>query len=152
MSYVKRTLQEGETIELTAKLHWINYVYPMLLLLLAGVLWLFYITPGGFNKSDFFWLVVLCGGYGVYEFLKRWVMEMVVTNKRVVLRKGILAIDSDELKNAKIEGIEVEMTVLGRILNYGDVCFAGVGVNRFKFPAVANPREVKTRADEIVGE
>ncbi len=152
MSYVKRTLQADEKVELTAKLHWINYVYPVFLFMVSSALWLFYVTPSSFNKSDFFWLVIFCAGYGVYEFLKRWVMEMVVTNKRVVLRKGIIAIDSDELKNAKIEGIEVEMTVLGRILNYGDVCFAGVGINKFKFPAVARPREVKTKADEIVGE
>ena len=152
MSYVKRTLQSDETVELWVKLHWINYLYAFSLFVVSGVLWIYYITPGSFNKSDFFWLSIFFAGWGGYEFLKLWTREMAVTNKRVVLRKGIIGIDSDELKNLKIEGIEVEQSVIGRILNYGTVCFGGVGVGRLVFENVDNPWEIKRRADEIVGE
>jgi len=153
MSYVKKTLQNGEIVELTAKLHWINYITSFLLFILAGLLWLYYIIPDDeYNKSDIFWLVLFFAGWGGYQFLKLWVIEMAVTNKRVVLRKGIIAIDTDELKNTKIEGIEVEQSVMGRILNYGNVCFGGVGVGKLVFTNVSRPLEIKRRAEEIVGE
>ncbi len=152
MSYVKGTLQSGEEIGLVAKLHWINYFGCALLALLAVAIWIYYITPGDYNKSDIFWLVVFFGGWSAYEFLKLWTREMAVTNKRVVLRKGIISIDSDEIKNPKIEGIEVEQSVMGRILNYGDVCFAGVGIGKLRFSNVAKPWQVKRRAEEIIGE
>ena len=152
MSYVKKTLQTGEVVELTAKLHWINYFFSFLLLVLSALLWVYYLIPGDYNKSDFFWLVLFFAGEGCYQFLKLWVIEMAITNKRVVLRKGIIAIDTDELKNMKIEGIEVEQSVLGRILNYGNVCFGGVGVGKLVFANVSRPLEIKRRAEEIVGE
>ena len=152
MSYVKKTLQADEVVELEAKLHWINYVYVALLFLLSGLVFLYYITPDDYNKSDLFWLVLFFAGWGIYQFLKLWVMEMAVTNKRVVLRKGIIAIDTDELKNMKIEGIELEQSVLGRILGYGDVCFGGVGIGKLRFSNISHPLEVKRKAEEIVGE
>ena len=84
--------------------------------------------------------------------MRRWCIEMAVTDKRVVLRKGIISIDSDEIKNLKVEGIEVEQSVMGRILNYGDVAFSGVGVAKLRFSDVARPRDVKRHAEEITGE
>ena len=152
MSYVKKTLQSGEEVALEAKLHWINYLFAFMLWLFSGVLWIYYLTLGDYNKSDIFWLVLFFALWGGYQFLKLWVMEMVVTNKRVVLRKGIIAIDTDELKNMKIEGIEVEQTVMGRILNYGNVCFGGVGIGKLVFANISKPLEIKRRAEEIVGE
>ena len=152
MSYVQKTLQEGEVVELRAKLHWINYVYAALLFLLSGLVFGYYISPDDYNKSDLFWLVLFFAGWGTYQFLRLWVIEMVITNKRVVLRKGIIAIDTDELKNMKIEGIELEQSVMGRLLGYGDVCFGGVGIGKLKFSNISHPLDVKRKAEEIVGE
>ena len=152
MSYVKKTLQSDEVVELVAKLHWINYLFAALLFAISALLWMYSLVPEDYNKSDIFWLVLFFAGWGGYQFLKLWVIEMAVTNKRVVLRKGIIAIDTDELKNMKIEGIEVEQSVMGRILNYGNVCFGGVGVGRLVFANVSGPLEIKRRAEEIVGE
>ena len=152
MSYVKKTLQNGEVVELTAKLHWINYLFVGFLFAVSALLWIYSLVPEDYNKSDISWLVLFFAGWGVYQFLKLWVIEMAVTNKRVVLRKGIIAIDTDELKNTKIEGIEVEQSVMGRILNYGNVCFGGVGIGKLVFANVSQPLEIKRRAEEIVGE
>lgn len=72
MSYVKGTLQSDEKIELWVRLHWINYLYAIGILFVSLLLWIYYITPGSYNKSDFFWLVVFSAGWGIYEFLKLW--------------------------------------------------------------------------------
>ncbi len=152
MSYIKKTLQNDERIELQVKLHWINYVYPVFLLIMALIMWIYYTILSSYNKSDWFWLVIFSAGWGIYEFLKRWTVEMAVTNKRVVIRRGIIGINSDEIKNLKIEGIEVEQSVMGRILNYGNVCFGGVGVGRLVFNDVDDPWYIKRKADEIVGD
>ena len=152
MSYIKKTMQKDEEIRLPVKLHWINYVGAFSILIVAFLLLIYYMIPDDYDKSDLIVIVVVVAGTAFYQFLKLWFIEMAVTNKRVVLRKGIIAIDSDEIKNSKIEGIEVEQSVFGRILNYGDVCFAGVGVGKLKFSNISQPWEVKRMSDEIIGE
>ena len=152
MSYVRKTLSAGEEIQLWAKLHWINYLQAIGLWVVAVLILGYYLVPEDYDKTDLLWLVMFFGVWGGYLFLKLWTMEMAVTNKRVVLRRGIIGIDSDEIKNLKIEGIEVEQPVLGRILNYGDVCFSGVGVGRLVFKNICRPWEVKSQVEDIVGE
>lgn len=150
MSYVSSTLQKGEKVLLQAKLHWIVYVWPCLLLIFGAWSWLLYLSLS--DDSDLWAVALFFICWSVYEFLRRWCIEMAVTDKRVVLRKGIISIDSDEIKNLKVEGIEVEQSVMGRILNYGDVAFSGVGVAKLRFSDVARPRDVKRHAEEITGE
>ena len=150
MSYVSSTLQKGEKVLLQAKLHWIVYVWPCLLLIFGAWSWLLYLSLP--DDSDLWAVALFFICWSVYEFLRRWCIEMAVTDKRVVLRKGIISIDSDEIKNLKVEGIEVEQPVMGRILNYGDVAFSGVGVAKLRFSDVARPRDVKRYAEEITGE
>lgn len=150
MSYVSSTLQKGEKVLLQAKLHWIVYVWPCLLLIFGAWNWILYLSLP--DDSDLWAVALFFICWSVYEFLRRWCIEMAVTDKRVVLRKGIISIDSDEIKNLKVEGIEVEQSVMGRILNYGDVAFSGVGVAKLRFSDVSHPRDVKRRAEEITGE
>ena len=152
MSYVEKTLSAGEKVEVWAKLHWINYLQAFGVFLVCLLLLAYSLIPEAYPKDDWLCLSVIFGAWSAYLFLKLWTMEMAVTNKRVVLRRGIIGIDSDEIKNLKIEGIEVEQPVLGRILNYGDVCFSGVGVGRLVFKNICHPWEIKRLVEEIVGE
>ena len=78
-------------------------------------------------------------------------MEMVVTNKRVVYRKGIISIKTEELKTDKIESIEVMQSILGRIFRFGNICFSGLGISKVEFKGIDNPWEVKSKVETIIG-
>ena len=152
MSYVKDTLQNDEEILVLPELHWINFALPVLAIIGALILVAADIL---LNLTDhgFLLIAAMLVIYAGYVFLYMKCKEMAVTNKRVVLRKGIIASDGDEMKNYALTGIEVEQSVLGRILNFGDICFSSAGSGRFMrivFSNVKKPRALKAKIEDAV--
>ena len=75
---------------------------------------------------------------------------MVVTNKRVICRKGLLELQTHELKNSKIEGINVSQSIIGRVLDYATISFSGVGTAQVEFKAVISPFATKKQIETII--
>ena len=64
--------------------------------------------------------------------------EYVITNKRVILKSGILSRDALELMVNKCEGLRINQSFIGRIFGFGSILVTTGGVtNTFRF--VANP-------------
>ena len=59
---------------------------------------------------------------------------------------------TEELKNSKVESIEIKQTILGRILDYGTIEFSGTGTSKVYFDNVDSPAAVKTEIDDIIGD
>ena len=57
----------------------------------------------------------------------RWTNEVVVTDRRVIYAHGFIQRHTVEVHMDKIESVDVDQTVLGRILDYGDVTIRGTG-------------------------
>lgn len=154
MSYVKETLSKDEEVKEVVQLHWLNYIFTGLLgiftLLLLFAYCIDYISkkqnPGGE------WIIIFFIGWTVYDFLKLYTTEMVITNKRVICRKGIIAVKTEELKNTKIESIEIKQSILGRIFGYATIWFSGTGTSKVKFEAVDDPWAIKSRVESIIGD
>ena len=68
-----------------------------------------------------------------------WTTETDVTDRRVVHKSGFIKRTSFEIGLDKIESVDVEQSILGRLLNYGDVTILGVGEGREKIPTIAAP-------------
>lgn len=148
MRYIDRSLGIQEKIQYEVKLHWINFLYWWFIVCVCGFFTFdIVINPrgGSFILCTF---LLLC--YSVYGFLSLFMTERIITNKRVVYKEGILSIHTDELKNDKIEGIEVRQTILGRIFNYGDIIFSGIGASKVIFRNIDNPIEIKKKMDELL--
>ena len=60
----------------------------------------------------------------------RWTTETDVTNLRVVHKTGFIKRRTFEMSLDKVESVDVNQSILGRILNYGDVTILGVGEGR----------------------
>jgi uncharacterized membrane protein YdbT with pleckstrin-like domain len=76
-------------------------------------------------------------------FLRRSATEMAVTNKRMVIKTGILSRRTYEILLSKIESIHVEEGLLGRVLGYGSVVVCGTGGTPTPFHQIANPLELR---------
>jgi hypothetical protein len=108
MSYVSKHLIEGETIVYTTGLHWIVLIQAIFLTFLFGaggaaLLILYSRNQGDASGTT---TAMLAGGIAllvvaaiciVSGIVKRNATEMVVTNKRVVLKVGLVTRDSFEL-------------------------------------------------------
>ena len=131
MSYITDSLSEGEEVRALFRLHWFAWV-PMVIWLLLGIL-TFGLT----------WLIAL------YEYLKLRTIEQGVTNKRVILKKGIISRTTEEMKLRSIETVEIRQGVAGRIFGYGAVRVTGRGLSDVVFTGVADPMGVKKSIESI---
>ena len=135
MSYIQNNLQAGEEIKYKADIHWYIFVYPAILLLLGAF---FSSAQTGFIYYIGLLLLLL----GLFQLIKRVLLKMgaeyVVTNKKVILKSGILSRDALELILSKCEGLRINQSVMGRILGFGSIVVTtGGATNIFKF--IANP-------------
>lgn len=84
---------------------------------------------------------------GLLMALPRWVesrtSEFGVTDKRVVVKVGLVRRRTLELLLRQIEAISVEQTVPGRLFNYGTVSLSGTGGVKESFRAIARPLEFR---------
>lgn len=151
MSYVEGTLSQGEEIKEKVQLHWVNYLFTWFLCLVVFLLVLLWLVDATLRQSlesqIFVGVAVL---WAVYDYLRLATIEMVITNKRVICKKGIISVKTQELKTNKIESVEIKQSILGRILGYGTLMFSGTGTAKVRFAAVDNPWEVKSQVETII--
>jgi uncharacterized membrane protein YdbT with pleckstrin-like domain len=76
--------------------------------------------------------------------LKYATTELVVTNKRVFARFGVSKRTSIELLLSKVESVQVQQSILGRLLNYGSIEVAGGGMYSAPVPNISSPGRFRT--------
>ncbi len=151
MSYVKRSLSQDEEIKVEIRLHWLNYLPALIFALLA-----FWCIPYGSDAQErgdipVAWLLaLLLIFFSLCMYLKQASVEMAVTNKRVICKKGIISVKSEELYNGKVESIEIRQSILGRLMGYGTICFSGTGASEVRFVDIDNPDQIKAEIENIV--
>ena len=133
MRYVRRVLQPGETIVYATRQHWVIYLRTIVLLIICILL-----AAAAVSTSDnqnislalgvvaiIFALLGLSAG--LRAFIRRATTELAVTDHRVIYKTGLLARHTIEMNRDKVESVDVDQTILGRILGYGTIIVRGTG-------------------------
>jgi uncharacterized membrane protein YdbT with pleckstrin-like domain len=142
--YIDQILQPGEKVLYSTNAHWIFYLPAILAWIAAAVLLVLSratITEG---------IILLCLSasavvalaalyWTVKAWFHRWTTETDVTNLRVVHKTGFIKRRTFEISLDKVESVDVNQSILGRILNYGDVTILGVGEGRETIATIASP-------------
>jgi uncharacterized membrane protein YdbT with pleckstrin-like domain len=143
--YIDEILQPGEKVLYSTNAHWIFFLPAILLWLLAAVfLVLSGMVPAGSALMLVCWaLAAIVAIFALYKtataWFHRWTTETDVTNLRVIHKTGFIKRRSFEMSLDKIESVDVEQSILGRILNYGDVTVLGVGEGKEPISTIASP-------------
>jgi uncharacterized membrane protein YdbT with pleckstrin-like domain len=147
VAYVHSVLQPGETIKAIGRLHWVNYLKAFLLAAIAGVLLLYgqqEATPVGRSAVYVGWLLL---ALAVVIFLGAWfhrqMTELSVTNHRVIYKTGFIRRHTVEMNMDKVETVNVDQTILGRILGYGTIHVLGTGQGIEGLRRIAHPIDVR---------
>lgn len=157
--YLEQVLATDEQIQETAQLHWINFLkqwgFAFLgTMCLMAFLLLALDAPDSYPMPLFvYYLPVFAIGFfgaAVYQWLKNKTTEMVITNRRVVLKRGIISVHTSEIRNVKVETVRLHQGILGRVLGYGDLVFTGTGVSHTIFSVVASPAKTKAKFEAII--
>jgi uncharacterized membrane protein YdbT with pleckstrin-like domain len=154
MSYIEDSLSDGEKIEHLFKLHWFAWV-PMWIWLVLGLAALGLTGFVALDESLRLWLIlglvilVLTWLVALYELLRLKFIEQGVTNKRVVLKKGIISRRTDEMKITSIETVEINQGFWGRIFGFGTVKVTGKGISDVVYKGIHDPMAVKRQIESI---
>ena len=149
MAYYRKVLRPGEVVRVVGRLHWVIYLQPLLLLGLAVVLGIAWLTvaaePGVLAGLAAFALVAaLLGGVALLvAWIRRVTTEIVVTDLRVLTKTGLFARRSVEMNMGKIETVDVRQGVTARMLGYGTVVVRGTGAGLEPLARVARPIELR---------
>ena len=144
MTYIQRSLGDGEQIIAIARFHWWYSVGAWLalivpLLLLGGII--LYA-----DDTDRQWLTLatlLLFALGLIVFfrmmIRKWTTEIGVTSHRFVKKTGLVSLRTDEIALPNIEGVRVFQGFWGRIWGYGHLRIEGTGVDAVELPTFADP-------------
>ena len=103
----------------------------------------------------YLWLILGLITFGLtwfialYEYLRLKYMEQGVTNKRVILKRGIISRKTEEMNLTSIETAEINQGFLGRIFGYGTVKLTGRGISDVVYKGIDNPMTVKRQVESI---
>ena len=110
MGYVESNLMAGEEVTHRTRLHWTVFVS-------IKAIFTLFLAP----------------------LVARATSEFAVTNRRVIIKVGLVSRRTVELNLEKVESIGVEQSVLGRILGYGTIIVVGTGGTKEPFRQIADP-------------
>lgn len=124
MGYVDSNLMKDEQVVYRGRLHWVIFI----------------------AVRSFLTLFIL-------PIIDRWTSEFAVTNRRVIIKVGLIARRTVEVNLTKVESIIVDQGVIGRVLGYGTIFVVGTGGTRERFEGISNPlsfRQAVTTATEAL--
>jgi uncharacterized membrane protein YdbT with pleckstrin-like domain len=142
--YIDDILQPGEKVLYSTNAHWIFYWPAIMAWIVAAIL----LVLSRATVTDSIVLLCLSGSavvalaalYWTFTaWFHRWTTETDVTNLRVVHKSGFIKRRTFEMSLDKVESVDVNQSILGRILNYGDVTILGVGEGRETIRTIASP-------------
>ncbi len=119
-SYIEGSLLSDETILHQARIS----LWSMFPLIFFGVI----LTPVVIG------LVLL-----VIAYIRYKTTELAITNKRVVVKTGLISRNIIEINIAKVESVEVAQSVLGRLFDFGSLSISGTGFNQAPIPNISDP-------------
>src|SRR5580692_6968251 len=122
MSYVDKSLIPGEEVAFRTRLHVVIFVVPLLLLAIA---------------------ILIAIVWGLAKYIDYATSEFAVTNKRVIIKVGVLRRRTVEMLNSKVEAVAVNQGILGRILGYGNIIVTGTGGTNEAFNGISSPLEFR---------
>ena len=142
--YIDHILQPGEKVLYSTNAHWVFYLPAIAAWIAALVLLILSrsTTAEGLvllclSASAVVALVALY--WTAKAWFHRWTTETDVTNLRIVHKTGFIKRRTFEMALDKVESVDVNQSILGRLLNYGDVTIMGVGEGRETIATIASP-------------
>ncbi|HOF21013.1 MAG TPA: PH domain-containing protein [Bacteroidales bacterium] len=118
--YVNNHLIRDEEVVFETRLHWITFLTFKSLFTLTLAAW-----------------------------FARWFSEFVITNRRIIIKTGIISRTTFEMNLSKIESVNVDQSVSARIFNYGSITIIGSGGTRESFHKIAKPLAFRKAFQEL---
>lgn len=132
MGYPDRLLTEGESVVYDMRPHWRVLVYPAIALVLLVFVVVFAL---GWLPDDWDWArwavlavaAVLLLLWVLVPVVRWATSQYVITNRRVIVRTGIVARQGRDMPLARINDVHFSYGVIDRVLGCGDLVVESAG-------------------------
>ena len=119
--YVRNNLIRNERIKYEAKNHWVIF----------------------FSARSFLSLFIL-------PLVEIYSTEFVITDRRVIMKTGLISRSTLEMNLTKIESVNVDQSIMGRILGFGSITLVGNGSTRETFNGISQPIVFRKNFQELI--
>ena len=75
----------------------------------------------------------------VMAYIKYKTTELAITSKRVIAKFGFISRRTVEININKVESVQVDQAILGRLFNYGTLVISGAGEPQAPIPGISEP-------------
>lgn len=75
--------------------------------------------------------------------------EFAITNKLIIIKVGLISRRTLEMNLSKIESVNVDQGILGRMLGYGTIVVIGTGGTKEPFASIADPMNFRKKFQEL---
>ncbi len=147
MSYVDRHLDSGERVVFRTRLHPVVFSGAAMFVGFVALAATLIVRHNELMPETNRLVALSAAALALVSLLPplvRWrTSEFAVTDRRVLVKVGLLSVHTLELLTAKVEAISVDQTLAGRLLGYGTLRITGTGGTVESFPLVASPLELR---------
>ena len=130
MKFIKSTMPDNETIKMEIAFHWTHSLIAWLALFFLG------------------WLIV-----GIFIFIsmyiEKWTTERALTNKRLVIKRGLISRQTEEMSFNRIEEVNLNQSILQRLLGSGNIRVTGTGSGEVVMKNIDDPLAVQKKLNEV---
>lgn len=104
-------------------------------------------------ETTYHW-IIFCNLRAIFTLfiapiLDRWSDEFAITNRRVIVKTGLISRKTLEMNISKIESVNVDQSIMGRILGYGTIQIIGTGGTKESFAKINHPLEFRKKFQEL---
>lgn len=159
MAYPQKLLAPDETVQFETRPHWRGLFVPIVVLLatIFGMVFLyFWIDQNWFGGTAMRW-IVLGGGiailvlWAVVPFLRWLTTEYTFTDRRIIVRSGIITRNGNDMPLAKVNNVTFFVPMMGRLLNYGELVIQSAGENEgLTIQDVPDVEEIQRHIYELI--
>ena len=154
MSYIHKSLLDGEEIVYLTRRHKIIFTYPVIWLLLSAIL--FGVKWGFAFKPEINMALLIFSGIflaaALIHALVIWIFylsaEFGITNQRVIVKEGFLKRKTIEVFLKSVESVQVDQSIWGRILNFGTIIVSGTGGVSDPLNMIRKPLDFKKQVQQ----
>lgn len=155
MSYPKKLLNPGEQVFVDVVPHWKFLVGPVLfvLIVLAGAITALQFEPPRWAELAIAGVMALALLWLLGRYL-RWVTtSLVVTNQRLIMRKGIVRRSGREILIGRLTDISYKQSLTDRVLRCGDILLESAGRDGQEvLPDLPHPVKIQNEVARLVSE
>jgi Bacterial PH domain len=153
MPYVDRVLQEGESVRHIARISWVTYLPGLFLWAVAGLLAGILPRDQSFLHYVILFVAIVLFVIGAILLARAWfhrfTTEIAVTDRRIIYKRGFIRRYTVEMHMDKVESVDVDQSILGRMLDYGDVIIHGTGMGLEPLPNIDHPLELRNHITAV---